>query len=363
MMEKYCINCGRVFKDSDFISCPYCQHPLDEREGRQHIPKGLRHAVFKRDGYRCQECFKGKEDGVKLEIDHVVPVAKGGTNDIGNLQTLCKECNRNKHTNEWIAGETDLEVVENEYYSLLDKKQRYEEKLDGATNEDDIIEYKFAILKLDETLDIVNGKLQNLRFKRFNLIKQQEEKERKNKLFKKLYITLTDKELQLLYSYFTDIPNSRDDIISYLIDNYLENDINQLLLKLEKREAFFKELSNKLTIPQLKLLYEYIQPKLNLAYGAYASLEYSKTELIYYLCDNYSEDELYLLLNKLQKIEERKNKLLNNLTNNQLELLYYEFADVEHSRKSMVSHLCDNFSDDEINQILIKLQKRKRGKE
>ena len=359
MMEKYCINCGRVFKDSDFISCPYCQHPLDEREGRQHIPKGLRHAVFKRDGYRCKECFKGREDGVKLEIDHIVPVAKGGTNDIDNLQTLCKECNRNKHTNEWIAGETDLEVVENEYYSLLDKKQRYEEKLDGATNEDDIIEYKFAILKLDETLDIVNGKLQNLRFKRFNLIRQQEEKERKNKLFKKLYITLPDSKLKLLYSYFTDIPNSRDDIISYLVDNFSENDINQILIKLEKREELFKELSANLTKPQLELLYNYIQPKLNLVYSAYASFEYSQTEFIYYLCDNYHEEEIYLLLNKLQMIKERKNKLSNNLTNDQLELLYCEFTDVEHSRESMVSYLCDNFSDNEINQILIKLQKEK----
>ena len=102
-MEKYCSSCGRVFKDSDFKICPYCGNKLSEREGRQPIPRKLRHQVFQRDGYRCRECGATNKE-TKLEIDHIIPVSKGGTNNINNLQTLCKDCNRAKYTQSWIGG-------------------------------------------------------------------------------------------------------------------------------------------------------------------------------------------------------------------------------------------------------------------
>lgn len=61
------------------------------------ISKGLRFNVLKRDGYRCVICGRNsKEDGVKLEIDHIHPVSKGGGKHIENLQTLCGDCNRGK---------------------------------------------------------------------------------------------------------------------------------------------------------------------------------------------------------------------------------------------------------------------------
>ena len=63
---------------------------------RTHIPRGLRHEVFKRDNYTCQECGATKEDGAKLHIDHIIPVSQGGTDELDNLQTLCDKCNLNK---------------------------------------------------------------------------------------------------------------------------------------------------------------------------------------------------------------------------------------------------------------------------
>lgn len=53
----------------------------------------LRSQVFKRDDYTCQYCG---ERGKKLECDHVVPVSKGGGNELENLKTACRRCNRNK---------------------------------------------------------------------------------------------------------------------------------------------------------------------------------------------------------------------------------------------------------------------------
>ena len=63
---------------------------------KTNIPRGLRHEVFKRDNYTCVECGAKKEDGATLHVDHKIPVSKGGTDELDNLQTLCSDCNLNK---------------------------------------------------------------------------------------------------------------------------------------------------------------------------------------------------------------------------------------------------------------------------
>lgn len=73
---------------------------------RKPIPARLRHEVFRRDGYRCRECGATNKE-TTLEIDHIVPVSKGGGNNLSNLQTLCKACNRAKHTRTWVGGVKD----------------------------------------------------------------------------------------------------------------------------------------------------------------------------------------------------------------------------------------------------------------
>jgi len=45
-------------------------------------------------GGKCLCCGAARE----LTVDHVVPLARGGRNDIGNLQLLCQACNRRKGT-------------------------------------------------------------------------------------------------------------------------------------------------------------------------------------------------------------------------------------------------------------------------
>lgn len=62
---------------------------------RKPLNKAIRFEVFKRDHFTCQYCGRKSPD-VILEVDHIVPVAEGGTNDIINLVTSCRDCNRGK---------------------------------------------------------------------------------------------------------------------------------------------------------------------------------------------------------------------------------------------------------------------------
>jgi len=61
-----------------------------------HISKAVRYKVFERDGFRCVMCGATAASGAKLEVDHIIPRAKGGGNAMYNLQTLCDRCNGGK---------------------------------------------------------------------------------------------------------------------------------------------------------------------------------------------------------------------------------------------------------------------------
>ena len=58
------------------------------------VGESLRYEILTRDRV-CQLCGTTKEQE-RLEVDHIVPRSKGGTNDPGNLQVLCAPCNRGK---------------------------------------------------------------------------------------------------------------------------------------------------------------------------------------------------------------------------------------------------------------------------
>lgn len=82
---------------------------------RKPIGPKLRYTVFSRDNFTCVYCGRGVPE-VVLQVDHILPVAEGGTNDIDNLVTACAECNLGK-------GKTILE-----FKKPLPKKQEDELK-------------------------------------------------------------------------------------------------------------------------------------------------------------------------------------------------------------------------------------------
>lgn len=70
---------------------------------RRMVSPTQRKAVLERDGYKCRICGISKQylddkvpglgEYLRLEIDHIVPIAQGGTSNESNLQCLCWRCN------------------------------------------------------------------------------------------------------------------------------------------------------------------------------------------------------------------------------------------------------------------------------
>ena len=72
------------------------------KEPGDYVNLRLRSEVFERDNHTCQICAYAAgekySDGelVKLEADHIIPLADGGQTTVDNLQTLCSRCNAGK---------------------------------------------------------------------------------------------------------------------------------------------------------------------------------------------------------------------------------------------------------------------------
>jgi len=62
---------------------------------RLQINQRKRQLIFERDKFTCVNCG-AKGEFSALEVDHIIPVVSGGTNDYENLQTLCYKCNMDK---------------------------------------------------------------------------------------------------------------------------------------------------------------------------------------------------------------------------------------------------------------------------
>jgi hypothetical protein len=62
---------------------------------RKSLSQRQRFETFKRDSFTCQYCGSKAPD-VVLNVDHIIPVAKGGSNKATNLITSCFQCNSGK---------------------------------------------------------------------------------------------------------------------------------------------------------------------------------------------------------------------------------------------------------------------------
>jgi 5-methylcytosine-specific restriction protein A len=59
-----------------------------------------RKRIKERDGWLCQNCQRNGRTSVGHEVDHIIPLWKGGTDDDDNKELLCRECHKTKSARE-----------------------------------------------------------------------------------------------------------------------------------------------------------------------------------------------------------------------------------------------------------------------
>ena len=55
----------------------YQDRRMANDEEHAKVTRAMRYDVLRRDGFRCVKCGRGREDGVKLHVDHIKPVSRG----------------------------------------------------------------------------------------------------------------------------------------------------------------------------------------------------------------------------------------------------------------------------------------------
>lgn len=105
------------------------------KRNRLHIGKSQRFRILSRDGFQCRYCGAKAGFWTELEIDHVMPVSKGGTNHGENLITACERCNRGKGAK--IVSAKKPHVVADDYRRDLIAQQLEAAQTAVAAREND----------------------------------------------------------------------------------------------------------------------------------------------------------------------------------------------------------------------------------
>ena len=97
-VDYFCIECLKEFVNNDL------PQPISTGNLRK------RFLVFSRDDFKCVYCGRNPRDHeTTLEIEHVHPKSKGGTDSLENLVTACRECNAGK--GDYILNQRNLKTI------------------------------------------------------------------------------------------------------------------------------------------------------------------------------------------------------------------------------------------------------------
>lgn len=86
----------------------------------EHIPKSVRDKIAALARHRCEYCQTAQEiSGAQMNIEHIVPVSRGGGSDEGNLCLSCSWCNSYK----W-AKTFGIDPVSQQQVNLFNPRQQ-----------------------------------------------------------------------------------------------------------------------------------------------------------------------------------------------------------------------------------------------
>lgn len=176
--SRECKECGAVFTPEYGMKIRnFCSQKCSKRFARKeyshsgnHQQRAKRYGVkykyfsyrpiLRRDGWRCYVCgiatppsLRGSYDDRAPEIDHVVPLSKGGAHTKDNVRCCCRHCNA-------LKSDMTLDEMERAYSVILRNRRAYATK----TNEQQEAMVKRMLsstqaLKVDELALLVQGRL------------------------------------------------------------------------------------------------------------------------------------------------------------------------------------------------------------
>jgi hypothetical protein len=109
---------ARLPKLPSFVDCARSNGYHIAVNQRTPIDDLTRAAIIHRDGGKCVYCLSSMED-VGIEIDHLVAVARGGTNHPKNLVTSCHDCNHEKGEVHLLAYIYDRQLMGKNHLDVL----------------------------------------------------------------------------------------------------------------------------------------------------------------------------------------------------------------------------------------------------
>lgn len=94
--DEYYSVCGDCLKD--IIRTPLEEYYSSVTLNENKLNLKGRFEIMERDGFKCIYCGRkpSNDNDIELQIDHVFPKSKGGSNGFDNLVTSCRECNQGK---------------------------------------------------------------------------------------------------------------------------------------------------------------------------------------------------------------------------------------------------------------------------
>ena len=118
-----CVYCKKEFNPR-MINQEYCSsqcRKTERIEGQLHRDETIFY-IFQRDNFQCQYCGESpRTHNIVLQLDHLFPKGRGGSNNLYNMVTSCRRCNEEKGS--WRLSKEFIKEI-------WDKNDKYANNLD-----------------------------------------------------------------------------------------------------------------------------------------------------------------------------------------------------------------------------------------
>ena len=141
IVKKLCEKHNVEFKNQSFPAfiTEFKNNLRNKKVERNDHKKEDRDAILKRFKNKCNECDE-VIDG-RFEIDHIKPIAQGGTNDDDNLQVLCRSCHKNK---------SQIEKEDGSYIKIIDTESSFNNQVQELMDSD--LSFRYAFIEHQKPL-------------------------------------------------------------------------------------------------------------------------------------------------------------------------------------------------------------------